>query len=149
MWLLMFLPDSLLYFFVVCTILLGITAYAVGTFIQYFPPLIPYEKVLKIGGAILTVLGIYFYGGYAVEMEWREKVRELEAKVALAEEQSKTANAQVKVKIVEKTKVIRDLQVVYKDKIVEVTKIIDAQCVVAPETIDILNKAAEIPGASK
>lgn len=149
MWLLMFLPDSLLYFFVVCTILLGIAAYAVGTFIQYFPPLMPYEKALKISGAVLTVLGIYFYGGYAVEMQWREKVRELEAKVALAEEQSKTANAQVKIKIVEKTKVIRDLQVVYKDKIVEVAKTIDAQCVVAPETLDILNKAAEIPGASK
>lgn len=145
----MFLPDSLLYFFVVCTILLGIAAYAVGTFIQYFPPLMPYEKALKISGAVLTVLGIYFYGGYAVEMQWREKVRELEAKVALAEEQSKTANAQVKIKIVEKTKVIRDLQVVYKDKIVEVAKTIDAQCVVAPETLDILNKAAEIPGASK
>jgi hypothetical protein len=149
MWMLMFLPDSLLYFFVICTILLGIAAYAVGTFIQYFPPLMPYEKVLKISGAVLTVLGIYFYGGYAVEMEWREKVKELEAKVTLAEEKSKTVNAQIEVKIVEKTKVIHDLQVVYKDKIVEVTKIIDAQCVVAPETLDILNKAAETPGASK
>lgn len=145
----MFLPDSLLYFFVVCTILLGITAYAVGTFIQYFPPLMPYQKALKIGGAVLTVLGIYFYGGYAVEMEWRQKVRELEAKIALAEEQSKTANAQIETKIVEKTKVIHDLQVVYKEKIVEVAKTIDAQCVVAPEALDILNEAAKTPGASK
>ena len=149
MWMLMFLPDSLLYFFVICTILLGIAAYAVGTFIQYFPPLMPYQKVLKIGGAVLTVLGIYFYGGYAVEMDWRQKVRELEAKVALAEEQSKTANAQIETKIVEKTKVIHDLQVVYKEKIVEVAKTIDAQCVVAPEAIDILNEAAKTPGASK
>lgn len=149
MWMLMFLPDSLLYFFVVCTILLGIAAYAVGTFIQYFPPLMPYQKALKIGGAVLTVLGIYFYGGYAVEMEWRQKVRELEAKIALAEEQSKTANAQIETKIVEKTKVIHDLQVVYKEKIVEVAKTIDAQCVVAPEALDILNEAAKTPGASK
>jgi hypothetical protein len=149
MWMLMFLPDSLLYFFVICTILLGIAAYAVGTFIQYFPPLMPYQKALKIGGAVLTVLGIYFYGGYAVEMDWRQKVRELEAKVALAEEQSKTANAQIETKIVEKTKVIHDLQVVYKEKIVEVAKTIDAQCVVAPEAIDILNEAAKTPGTSK
>jgi len=149
MWMLMFLPDSLLYFFVVCTIVLGIAAYAVGTFIKYFPPLMPYEKVLKIGGAVLTVLGIYFYGGYSVEMEWREKVRELEAKVALAEEKSKTANAQLETKIVEKTKVIHDLQVVYKDKIVEIAKTIDAQCIVEQETLNILNEAAKFPGASK
>jgi hypothetical protein len=38
---------------------------------------------------------------------------------------------------------------VYKEKIVEVAKTIDAQCIVAPETLDILNKAAETPGASK
>lgn len=149
MWLLMFLPDSLLYFFVICTILLGIGAFAVGSFIKYFPPLMPYEKALKIGGAVLTVLGIYFYGGYAVEMEWREKVRELEAKVALSEEQSKTANAQIETKIVEKTKVIHDLQVVYKEKIVEVATTIDAKCEVAPEAINILNEAAKTPGASK
>lgn len=145
----MFLPDSLLYFFVVCVILLGIAAYAVGTFIQYFPPLMPYQKALKIGGAVLTVLGIYFYGGYAVEMEWRQKVRELEAKVALSEEQSKTANAKLETKIVEKTKVIHDLQIVYKEKIVEAATKIDAQCVVTPEALDILNEAAKVPGASK
>lgn len=145
----MFLPDSLLYFFVICTILLGIAAYTAGTFVKYFPPLMPYQQALKIGGAVLTVLGIYFYGGYAVEMEWRQKVRELEAKIALAEEQSKTANAQIETKIVEKTKVIHDLQVVYKEKIVEVAKTIDAQCVVAPEALDILNEAAKTPGASK
>jgi hypothetical protein len=96
-----------------------------------------------------SVLGIYFYGGYSVEMQWREKVRELEAKVALAEEQSKTANAQLETKIVEKTKVIHDLQVVYKEKIVEVASKIDAQCVVAPEALNILNEAAKTPGASK
>lgn len=145
----MFLPDSLLYFFVVCVILLGIAAYTVGTFIQYFPPLMPYQKALKIGGAVLTVLGIYFYGGYAVEMGWRQKVRELEAKVALSEEQSKTANAQLETKIVEKTKVIHDLQIVYKEKIVEVATKSDAQCVFAPEALYILNEAAKTPGASK
>lgn len=149
MWMLKYLPDSVLSFFTLCMLYSGIIIYLVSVFIKYFPPLMPYQKALKIGGAVLTVLGIYFYGGYSVEMQWREKVRELEAKVALAEEQSKTANAQLETKIVEKTKVIHDLQVVYKEKIVEVASKIDAQCVVAPEALNILNEAAKTPGASK
>jgi uncharacterized protein (UPF0147 family) len=118
-------------------------------FIRYLPMLVPYEKVLRIVGIALTVIGIYFYGSYSTEMWWREKVTELEAKVALSEEQSKSANAKLETKIVEKTKVIRDLQVVYKDKIIEVATKIDSQCVIAPESLSILNDAAKTPGASK
>jgi hypothetical protein len=149
MWLLRFLPDSFLYFIVLCILFSGIAAYTASMFIKYLPMLLPYEKALRIAGIALTVLGIYFYGSYSTEMWWREKVRELEAKVALAEEQSKTANAQLTTKIVEKTKIIKDLQVVYKDKIIEVAAKIDSQCVIAPESLSILNDAAKTPGASK
>lgn len=149
MWILRFLPDSFLYFIVLCILFAGIGAYTVSMFIKYFPPLMPYQKALRIGGIVLTVLGIYFYGSYSTEMWWREKVRELEAKVALAEQQSKTANTELQTKIVEKTKVIHDLQVVYKERITEAASKIDAQCVVAPEALNILNEAAKTPGASK
>jgi hypothetical protein len=149
MWLLRFLPDSFLYFIVLCILFSGIAAYIASMFIRYLPMLVPYEKVLRIVGIALTVIGIYFYGSYSTEMWWREKVTELEAKVALSEEQSKSANAKLETKIVEKTKVIRDLQVVYKDKIIEVATKIDSQCVIAPESLSILNDAAKTPGASK
>ena len=149
MFLINFLPDFVLLWAINLILLIGLAGTFSSYFIRFIPPLYPYEKFVKIGGIILLVLGVWFRGGYDVEIEWREKVRELEAKIALAEEQSKTANAKIQTKIVEKTKVIHDLQIVIKEKIVEKEKIIDAECKVAPEAIDILNEAAKNPGASK
>jgi hypothetical protein len=149
MFLINFLPDFVLLWAINLLLLIGLAGTFSSYIIRFIPPLFPYAKFVKIGGIILLVLGVWFRGGYDVEMEWREKVRELEAKIALAEEQSKTANAQIQTKIVEKTKVIHDLQIVIKEKIVEKQNIIDAECKVAPEAINILNEAAKNPEASK
>ena len=51
---------------------------------------------------------MYWRGGYAVELEWRERVAELELKVAEAEKQSAQVNTEIVTKIVTKTKVIRE-----------------------------------------
>jgi hypothetical protein len=149
MFLLNFIPDSFLIWAINAILLMGLVGTLSSYFIRFIPPLYPYAGLVKTLGIVLLVAGVWFRGGYDVEMEWREKVRQLEAKIALSEEQSKTANAQIQTKIVEKTKVIHDLQVVIQEKIVEKQNIIDAQCVVAPEAIDILNEAAKNPGASK
>lgn len=146
MWLLHFLPDSLLAFVVNTVLILGIVGFTASFFFgyvaKYLPQLVPYRMIIQIVSIVLLVAGVYFKGGQAAEMQWRERVAELEAKVAIAEQQSKDANEQIKTVIVEKTKVIREQQVVYKEKIKEVEKKIDAQCKVLPEAVDILNQAA-------
>ena len=43
-------------------------------------------------------------GGYGVQMMWKKRVEEMEAKVKVAEEQSKQQNVVIKEKIVYKTK---------------------------------------------
>lgn len=82
-------------------------------------------------------------------MSWREKVAEVEAKVAAAEAKSKDANVVIQKVYVDKIKVITDTKIVIQKEIVEKEKIIDAQCVVAPDALNILNEAAKNPGASK
>jgi hypothetical protein len=55
-------------------------------------------------------------------MLWRERVAEMEAKVAAAEAKSKDANNQIETKIVERTKVIREkgkTQIEYINRLVE------------------------------
>ena len=99
--------------------------------------------IVQVVSIILLVAGVYFKGGYDVEMDWRNKVSAMEDKVKESEQKAKDANAQIKTVIVEKTKVIREQQVVYQEKIKEVEKKIDAQCKVAPEAVDILNQAAQ------
>lgn len=120
-----------------------------GTFSSYFirfiPPLIPYAGLVKTVGIVLLVIGVYLRGGYGVEMEWRGRVAEMEAKVAAAEAKSKEVNVKIETVVKEKIKVVKEVQVVIQERIKEVEKRIDAQCVVDPEAITILNDAARKP----
>jgi preprotein translocase subunit SecF len=154
MWYLSFLPDSLLLYIVNGVLIVG----AIGSFfsffllhrvVRWFPAIAPYHLILQIVSAVLLVVGIYFKGGYGVEMSWREKVADLEAKVKIAEEKSQQVNTVIQTKVVEKIKVVKDVQVVLQDRIVKVKEKIDAECKVAPEAIIIHNDAAKTPEKEK
>jgi hypothetical protein len=128
---------------------MGLVGTLSSYFIRFIPPLYPYAGLVKTLGIVLLVLGVWFRGGYDVEMEWRDRVKEVEAKVAAAEAESKKVNTVLQKVYVEKIKLVKDLQVVIQERIVEKEKIIDAECKVAPEALDILNEAAKNPGTSK
>jgi hypothetical protein len=143
MWLLSFLPDSFLLWIINIILLAGLVGTLSSFFIKFIPPLMPYASGIKIIGIVLLVVGVWFRGGYDVEMEWRKRVADLEAKIAIAEEKSKDTNTKIQTKIVEKVKVVKENTVVYRDRIKEVEKLIDKDCKVAPEAIDIHNAAAK------
>lgn len=147
MWLLHFFPDSLLAWFVNTVLVLGILGFTASFFFgyvaKYLPQLIPYRMIIQVVSIVLLVAGVYFKGGQAAEIQWRERVRELEAKVAVAEQQSKEANEALDVKTKEKVKVIRETQVVIQEKIKNVQVKIDSQCKITAETLDVLNDAAK------
>lgn len=149
MWLLSFLPDSWLALVAHGTVVLGIILYIVGIICRFIPFIGVRGRFLKPIGVIVTVLGVWFSGGYDVESKWRERVRIAEEKVAKAEAQAKEANVKLAIEHKKKVQVIHDTKIVIKQKIVEKEKIIDAECKVAPEAIDILNEAAKTPGATK
>ena len=73
------------------------------------------------------------------------QIKAQEAKIAVAEQKSSDANALLAQKSSQHTKIIHDVQVVYKERIKEVEKKIDADCKVDPEAISILNGAAKNP----
>jgi preprotein translocase subunit SecF len=98
---------------------------------------------------VLLVAGLYFKGGYAVEMQWRERVAELEAKVKESEEKAKEVNEKVVVEYRDRVKVVTETKIVIQEKIKEVEKIVDAQCKVAPEAVLIHNDAAKMPERNK
>lgn len=147
MWLLHFFPDSLLAWFVNIVLFLGIVGFAASWFfgyvVRYLPQLMPYRMIIQIASIVLLVAGVYFKGGQSAEMQWRERVRELEAKIAVAEQQSKEANAALEAKTKEKVQIIREKQVVVQEKIKTVQVQIDSQCKITTQTVDILNDAAK------
>jgi len=153
MWLMSWLPDALLIWVINLILLIGLAGTAVSvmfkTVIRYLPQLIAYRTALQVVSVLVLILGVYLKGGYAVESMWRERVKELEAKVALAEAESKVVNTEVKEKIVERVRVVKETQVVIQEKLRDVQVTVDSQCKIHPKVIDILNEAALNPGAKK
>jgi hypothetical protein len=148
LWILQFLPDELILLVCNTVLALGVVITLVASFLRAVPMINIYRLPLQMLGIALLVTGVYFRGGYAIEMEWRERVREMEAKVAAAEKKSAQTNTVIKRVYVDRVKKIRQTSVVYRDQIKEVEKVIDRDCRVPPEAIRILNDAARTPKAT-
>jgi uncharacterized coiled-coil protein SlyX len=145
MWILHFLPDSIILAFCNILLLTGIVATAAGFVAHRIPVLWQYQLGLKLGGILLLVLGVYFRGGLAVETEWRERVAEVEARLAVAEKASADANKQIETQTQQQVAKIRQRMTYvrqYVDR--EVVKYND-QCVIPPPFIRAHNDAAEAP----
>ena len=97
----------------------------------------------------MLLAGVYFKGGYATEMIWRDKVKEVEAKLAAAEAESKKETVKIVERVVKKTEVIqrRGQDVVqYIDR--EVVKY-DNTCVIPKEFVKAHNDSATPVEAKK
>ena len=147
MFLLNFIPDAFLIWIVNAILIAGIigtvVAFFFGFFVRYLPWIIPYRMLLQIVALVLLIAGVYFKGGVGVEMSWRARVADMEAKVAKAEAESKTANENIKTVYVDKVRVVKETQVVIQEKIKTVEVKIDSQCKITSDTVDILNDAAK------
>jgi hypothetical protein len=104
----------------------------------------------KVLGIALLSAGVYFRGGYSVEMAWRERVTELEEKLKTAQEASQQVNTQVETKVVTKTRIIKekaDTMIQYVDREIfkdrEVVREVN-NCPVPKEVIDVHNEAAQM-----
>ena len=120
-------------------------------FIKRIPVINQYRIPAQVLGIALLVIGVYWRGGYAIEMEWRERVAEVEARVAAAEAQSKEENVKIVTKVVTKTQVIRT-------RGADIVKYVDREivrydekfarggiCEIPQEFIKAHNSAAEAP----
>lgn len=122
MWLLHLLPDSLILYITYAMLAVGLAGIIVGFFLGKIPFVSQYKLPIQIVSIILFCGGLYWYGGYSTEMAWRERVAEMEAKVAEAEKKSDAANAEIQKRIVERTKLIKEKgkkQVEYITRMVE------------------------------
>jgi len=63
---------------------------------------------VQIVGILLLTAGVYFQGGYTTEIAWRERVKEVEARLAVAQKQSAEVNTEIITKTVTQTKIVRE-----------------------------------------
>ncbi len=143
MWILKWLPDWIFY----VILFAGVIGYLATYLIKYIPvPFVyMYKTPIQLGSVAAIVIGTFMSGAIYDNNAWLDRVHEMEAKVAKAEQESKEANTKIdnktqetKTKIVEKQVLIKQ----YVDR--EVTKY-DNQCIIPKEFIKALNDAAEAP----
>jgi hypothetical protein len=156
MWMLAWVPDSMLLWAVHVVLIVGL----ISTFLSFFllhrivrwlPALAPWHLLLQIISIVLLIGGVYFKGGYDTEDSWRAKVKEAEEKVAEAEQKAKDANIELEKKGGEKIKYIRgrtEYITQYVDREVikyDVKFAPGGECELPKEFVKSLNLAAERP----
>ena len=151
MWIFEWLPDAV-------TQIIFLTG-AVGVFAGFVLTFIPFVKqyrvAIQIASIFIFALGVYLEGGLADNKEWTAKIKELEAKIAVAEEKSNTANVVVEEKIVTKTQIVKEKGkdiVQYIDREVvknnEIIKYVE-NCPVPKELVNLHNQAATMNQGEK
>ena len=150
-WMLSLIPDSLFVWITYILMIIGAGLYVASKLVKWIPLMGQYKLPAELIGIAVLLVGTYLFGGYGVEMSWRDKVRDLEEKIKVAESKSQEVKVQIQEKIIYKTKVVKEKETVYIDRIKEIAKEVDAKCEVDPRVIEELNKASEDPfkGAAK
>lgn len=137
MWILNFMPG-----WIFSALLLA----GVGTFLATkFLNILPHKEALQWASVAVILISIYFIGANANNEAWELRAKELEAKVAAAETQSKATNETIKEKVVYRTQVVKQRgtdNIQYIDR--QITKY-DNTCVIPREFVEAHNRAAEPP----
>ena len=139
MWYLSLLPNAFFHAIVIA----GLLAVFASMVLKMIPFVDKYYIPIRIVGFVVFTFGIYFEGGIENEKQWVARVKEMEAKVAAAEAESKKENVKIQEKVVVKQKVIREKGediVRYIDR--EIVKY-DNSCIIPKEVIETHNRAAK------
>jgi hypothetical protein len=140
MWILSWLPNWIFYGMV----LIGVIGFAATYLFKYIPvPFIyMYRKPIQIGSVLAIIFGTFMSGAIYDNEAWEARVKEMEAKVAKAEQQSKQENEKINDKVEKVKEKIVQKQVVVKQYIDREIVKYDNTCVIPKEFVEVHNKAA-------
>ena len=139
MWIFNFLPDSFFHAFSI----IGILAILASMFLKRIPLVDTYYMPIRIVGFVVLAFGIFFEGAIYNNKEWVARVKEMEAKVAAAEVESKKETIKIVQKVVVKKQIVKERGediIKYVDR--EITKY-DNTCVIPKDFVKVLNDAAK------
>lgn len=104
MWILTILPDWVFHAILAAGVLGTIAGFVLGM----IPFIKPYIIPIRVISLLVLSIGLYLEGGLADSAIWQARVKEVEAKVAVAEAKSQEKNVEIVTVVAEKTKVIRE-----------------------------------------
>jgi uncharacterized membrane protein len=103
MFILSILPDWVFH----AITIVGILGTVVGFVLGMIPVVKTYIIPIRVISILLLCLGLYLEGGLADNKVWEAKVKEVEAKLAVAEIKSAKENIKIVTKVITKTQVVK------------------------------------------
>ena len=155
MWILHFIPDSLILWVTNLLLAAGVVAAIAGVIAHKIPVVWRYQIPFKILSLVLLAAGVYLRGGYGVELSWRERVHEMELQISAYEELQNDLNKKIVELEKSKIKYIQGrTEYIYQYIDREVTKwdtkfVPGGTCEIPREFIEAHNKGAAKPNPEK
>lgn len=147
-WMLGLLPD----WFWTLVLIAGVLALISAWLLKFVPVVAANRLFIQIGGVIALLAGVYFQGVIFNEAKWQAKIKELEDKLLIAEQQSKKENIVIQEKVVYKDRVIKEkskVQIQYIDRLVKGETEIITKDMSDSERTQFKNKQKELEHALK
>lgn len=135
MWLFNIIPNFVFHTLTV----LGVIAFIVSTIF----PFIPKKTIVQLISGFVLCFAFWGQGVMTSQQDLQQKILILETKLAKKETESVKTNIVIQKEYIDRVKTVTEVKWKVKTQIVEKEKIIDANCVVPPEVINILNEAAK------
>jgi hypothetical protein len=143
-WILSLLPD----WFWHITLIGSVLAILASWILKVIPFVRTYSLPIRVIGVLVLLLSVWVEGAMSNEEKWQNEIKDLKAKLEVAENRSKEENIKIEEKIVTKTKVIKqkgDDIIKYIDREIvknnEIIKYVE-NCPLPKEVIEIHNSAA-------
>ena len=146
-----FVPDWLITALVNGLIIVGLVGISASWIARWVPYFNMYRGPIQLIGVVCLVLGVYFKGGADVERSWRERVKEIEAKIAIVEKQSAEANKKLSDQLNQNKKLTQEVRNANQAAVRANAEKINAECRVPDIAIELHNSASknQVSGSSK
>jgi len=142
-----FIPSDFFIWITYILFAVGLALYLISKVVDWLPHLykLPnlYRFPIEVLGVVMLVAGAYLFGSYGTEMIWRERVKDMEDRVKVAEEQSQKVNTVVQTRVITRIKVVK--QNVYQNReiIREVAgRQLDSECTLPVSTVVLHDSAS-------
>ena len=150
MWILQWLPNWIFYAVLIAGVF-GVAASYFIRFLSFIPFLYIYKTPIQLGSIAAIAIGTFMSGAIYDNDVWETRVKEMEAKVAVAETQSKEENIKIVERVVNKVQIVRTrgediVKYVDREVVKYDTKFAPGGiCEIPKEFIKSINDAAEAP----
>jgi len=139
MWIVELLPDWVFHLI----LLAGIVGTTAGFVLGMIPVIKQYIIPIRVISIILVVFGLFLEGALFDNQTWILRVKEVEAKLAIAEAESAKANNKITEKSNNQNNKQKEKTVIVKQYIDREVKRYDNQCVIPNEFVKAHNDSAE------